>query len=60
MLGGGIFQLQPTQQQPLHQQQQRIVHQQQGQIQKKKISGGHAIGEFKLLKGEGKGGLVRE
>ena len=27
---------------------------------KKKISGGHAIGEFKLLKGEGKGGLVRE
>ena len=26
---------------------------------KKKISGGHAIGEFKLLKGEGKGGLVR-
>ena len=27
---------------------------------KKQISGGHAIGEFKLLKGEGKGGLVRE
>ena len=26
----------------------------------KQISGGHAIGEFKLLKGEGKGGLVRE
>ena len=29
-------------------------------IIKKKISGGHAIGEFKLLKGEGKGDLVKE